>query len=84
MKKKFCRIVAVLGFLSVFFSAAASDGGASLKDTVPPAVIGCLMLWAGIVQSRKIEQRERYAVHRRTIHAVQMAKKESDRRESVL
>ncbi len=55
-KKKLWYILAALGFLTVFFSATASDSGADLLYTTPAAVTGCVMLWAGIMESRKIEQ----------------------------
>lgn len=86
MKKKLCYILAALGFLIVFFSATSSDGGAGLQYTVPPAIIGCVMAWAGIMQGRKIEQRERHArctaAHR---HSLKLIKQQEDERnESVL
>jgi hypothetical protein len=59
VKKKLWGIVAVLGFTAFFMSASASDRGAGLPFTVPPAVIGCLMVYAGIMKVCGIEKWER-------------------------
>lgn len=86
-KKRLWYILAVLGLLTVFFSATASDGGAGLQYTIPPAIIGCVMLWAGIMESRKIEQQEhrerQVAARRKSLKLIQQ-RKESERNESVL
>lgn len=80
MKKKLYYILAVVGIMAVVLSAMASDGGAGLQYTVAPAIIGCLMAYVGMAESRRIEEQEkrarRVAARRRSMKLI---KKEGKR-----
>lgn len=79
-------ILAGLGFIVLFLSASASDGGAGLQYTIPPAIIGCLMFCAGIAKGNQAVARRHEAARiaaRR--HGMKLLKQQEDKRnESVV
>lgn len=79
-------ILAGFGFVVIFLSASASDGSADLLHTVPFAIAGCLMLWAGIQKGNQAaahrKEAARVAARR---HGMKLLKQQEDRQnESVM
>lgn len=65
--KKLYYLIAFLGFAAIVLAAMASDSGTDLPYTMPPAIIGALLLWYGtskVWQINRAERRKAQRIHK--------------------
>lgn len=67
MKKILWKSASVIGIAVVLLAAEASHTGSDLVYTVPTAVVGCLVCFAGVIHVRQIGTKAR------TIHTASTA-----------